>query len=195
MWKHRKIMLVAVGVGLAATLATATAAYATLPAGTKVTAALKSGTTMTFKGDIDSVPITVSCTSFSASAVTPKKPSDTVTLSAPPKVTGCTDSSGGTDTITTTGKWTLSVKGSKSPYTMTLTIPKAGAKFTSNIISGCTITAAPTKAAGVAGKYDGVNTDTVKNAPIPTKGTGCTSTTATTTATVVLSPSPGKPPF
>ncbi len=40
----------------------ATGAYASLPKGTTVTGALKSGTNMTFKGDIDSIPITVTCT-------------------------------------------------------------------------------------------------------------------------------------
>lgn len=193
MLRHRKPLVAALGVG-ALVFVTATAAWASLPAGTKVTGTLKSGTDMTFQGDIDSIPITVTCTSFTASGVVPKTPSYTVKLSAPPTISGCTDSSGGTDTIKTKGKWSL-VENSTSPYTMTLVIPKKGATFSSSVLPSCTITAAPSKAADVVGSYDGNDTDTVTNAAIPTKGSGCTSTTASTDATVVLSPAPGAPPF
>ena len=79
--------------------------------------------------------------------------------------------------------------------TLSLGIPKAGATFKSSILSGCTITAEPTAAGKVTGKYNGSNTDTVTNGSIPTKGTGCTSTTATTSETVVLSPAPKAPPW
>jgi hypothetical protein len=197
MSRHRRKLVVSLGAVAAALFITATAAYATLGPGVTVNAALKAGTKMVFAGNIDSVPITVSCTSFSGSGVTPSSPSDSVTLTGSPTISGCTDGSGGSDTIVTNtknGSWVLSVT-TKKPYKATLLIPKAGATFTSNIISGCTITAAPTKAAKVTGSYDGTNTDTVKNAKIKTKGTGCTSTTAKTTATVVLSPSPGAPPY
>jgi hypothetical protein len=168
-----------------------TAAYATLPAGTTITGSLKAGTDMTFKGDIDSIPITVSCTKFSAKGKVAKKASDTMKLSAPPAITGCTDSSGGTDTITTSGSWTLTI----AAKALTLGIPKAGATFKSSILPSCTITAEPSAAGGVKGTYNGSNTDKVTNAKIPTTGSGCTSTTATTTATVVLSPAPGAPPW
>jgi hypothetical protein len=194
MSRHRKMLMVTLGVVGVSVLAISTAAFASLGPNVTVTGALKSGTKMTFKGDIDSVPITVSCTSFSATGKTGSSPSDSVPLSSPPSITGCTDSLGGTDTITTNqtnGSWMLSVKGKA----MTLTIPKAGATFTSSVESGCTITAAPTKAAGVKGKYNDKNTDTVKNASIATSGSGCTSTSAKTSATVILTPAPGKPPW
>jgi hypothetical protein len=183
--------IVAIAGTVALVFGISTAAFASLPAGTTVTGSLKSGTDMTFKGDIDSIPITVSCTKFSASGKVPKKKSDTVTLSKPPTINGCTDSSGGTDTITTSGTWTLTI----AAKTLTLGIPKAGATFKSSILSSCTIIAEPSAAAGVKGKYNGKNTDTVTNAKIKTKGSGCTSTTATTTATVILSPAPGAPPW
>jgi hypothetical protein len=168
----------------------ATGAYASLPKGTTVTGSLKSGTAMTFKGDIDSIPITVSCTTFSASG-TVTKAKNTLPLSAPPTIKGCTDSSGGSDTVTTSGKWKITIAATK----MTLDAPKAGATFKSSILSGCTITAFPSAAGTVAGAYNGSNTDKVSGAAIPTKGAGCTSTTAKTTATVVLSPAPGAPPW
>jgi hypothetical protein len=201
MSRYKKILVVAMGIGMTAAVAVPSAYAArpnTLPAGTKVTGNLKSGTKMTFVGDIDGVPITVSCKTFTSSGTIPKKKNAlTVNLTKPPTISGCTDSLGGTDTVKTNGtngKWSLTLTKS-APYTMTLTIPKAGATFTSSIEAGCTITAAPTAAAGVAGSYDGTSTDTVKNASIPTSGSGCTSTSAKTSATVVLSPAPGPPPF
>jgi hypothetical protein len=154
--------MLALGAGLAGVVVTATAAYATLPGGTTVTASLKPGTNITFVGKINSVPITVTCTSFSASGQTPSPPSDTVTLANPPQITGCTDSTGGGDTIVTNqknGSWVLTGKGKKAPYKLTLLVPKAGATFTSNIIPGCVITAAPSKPGKVTGSYDGNNTD------------------------------------
>ena len=189
-----KMLVATLAVTAVAVLATATAAFASLGPNVTVTGALKSGTKMTFKGDIDSIPITVSCTNFSASGKTGSSPSTTVPLTAPPTINGCTDSLGGTDTINTNatnGNWSLSAKGKK----MTLNIPKAGATFTSSVLSGCTITAAPNGAIGVKGKYNDKNTDTVKNAKIATTGSGCTSTAASTSATVVLSPAPGKAPW
>lgn len=199
--RYKKILIVVLGLGMAAVVA-APNAYAsrprTLPAGTKVTGNLKSGTKMTFVGSIDGVPITVSCTKFTSTGKIPKgKKVLKVNLSAPPTISGCTDSLGGNDTVktnSTNGKWSLTMN-STAPYTMTLTIPMAGATFTSSIETGCTITAAPTAKAGVAGSYDGVSTDQVTKAPIPTSGAGCSSSAAKTTATVVLSPAPGPPPF
>jgi hypothetical protein len=180
--------------GIVATVAlvfgVATGAYASLPKGTTVTGSLKSGTNMTFKGDIDSIPITVSCTGFSAKG-TVTKAKDTLPLSSPPSITGCTDSSGGTDTVTTTGAWKITIAATK----LTLDAPKAGATFKSSILGGCTITAFPNAAGTVAGKYNGTNTDKVSNASVPTTGSGCTSTAAKTSATVVLSPAPGAPPW
>jgi hypothetical protein len=194
MLRHKKMLMVTLGIVVASVLAIPTAAFATLGPNVTVTGALKSGTKMTFKGNIDSIAITVSCTSFSATGKTGSSPSDSVTLSAPPSITGCTDSLGGTDTIATNqtnGSWVISDSGKN----MTLTIPEAGATFTSSVESGCTITAAPSGAAGVKGKYNEKNTDKVKNASIPTSGSGCTSTAAKTSATVILTPAPGKAPW
>jgi hypothetical protein len=196
--RYKRMLSVALALGVVGGLVTAGAAYATLPNNTPVTAALASGTDMTFIGSINGVSIDVSCTSFSGSGTTPSSPSDTVTLANPPVISGCTDSLEGNDTITTNqknGNWVLTGKGKKAPYKLTLTIPKAGATFSSSVLSSCVVTAAPKKAVKVTGKYDGVNTDTVSNAKIATAGTGCSSTTADTSATVVLSPSPGKLPF
>ena len=194
--RPRKMLVATLAVAAVAVLATATGAFASLGPGVTVTGTLKSGTDMTFKGDINSIPITVSCTNFTATGTTGSSPSSTVDLNSPPTINGCTDSLAGTDTITTNstnGSWKLSDKGKK----MTLTIPKAGATFTSSYFgNACVITAAPNAADPVKGKYNEKNTDTVKNAKVTTKGAGCTSTaTAATSGTVVLSPAPGKPPW
>jgi hypothetical protein len=187
-----------VGVVLLATPAVSYSAANSLPAGTKVTGKLKKGTDMTFAGTIDGVGITVTCTSFVASGKVPKAGATEVPLSAPPKITGCTDSLGGTDTIkdnSTNGKWTLTAD-TTAPYTITLTIPKAGATFSSNALPTCVITAAPSKPDPITGSYnDTAGTVTVKKGPIPTSAAGCTATAATTSATIVLTPNPGPPPF
>lgn len=200
---HMKTLIAAVGV-VAFVVASAAVSYAssatrpnTLPAGTKVTAALKAGTKMTFQGDIDGISVDVACTTFSGSATIPAGSPYTMNLAKPPTISGCTVS--GTKatikTNQTNGQWSLSVTSTK-PYTLTLTMPQAGATFTDQtLVANCTITAAPTAAQGIPGKYNGKNTDKVKNAPIPTSGSGCTSTTATTSATVVFTPKPGAPPF
>ena len=56
---HLKKTIFAIVATMALVFGIATAAYASLPNGTTVTGNLKSGTDVTFAGDIDSVPITV----------------------------------------------------------------------------------------------------------------------------------------
>ena len=167
-------------------------ASATLPAGTVVKASLKTGTNMVFNGAIDSIPITVTCTKLLGKR---QGPVDAIGLGAScrlrPQIAGCTDNSGGTDTITTSGTWKLS----ETSTTQKLKIPQDGATFTSSVLPGCTVTAAPSGAVKMKGSYNDSNTVTVTNAPIPTSGSGCTSATATTTGTIVEKPAPGPPPF
>jgi hypothetical protein len=201
MSSYKKVLMAVMGVGMAAFVAVPIASAArpnSLPAGTKVTGALKSGTDMIFDGTINGVGIKVTCSSFSASGKVPSGSPYTVTLATPPKISGCHDSLDGNDTIKTNqtnGKWTLT-ETSTTPYKMALGIPKAGATFTSSVLSSCVITAEPSSAGSVSGSYNTkTGTDTVKSAKIPTTGSGCTSSTAKTSATVVLTPNPGAPPF
>ncbi|HMK96099.1 MAG TPA: hypothetical protein VK425_01060 [Acidimicrobiales bacterium] len=197
MLRHQKALVIAAGAGLAATVCSATAAYATLPAGTRVTAALAKGTKLVFEVDIDTLAMTAACTSFSFSAVIPKTASGSIRLRVPPTTQGCTDSLGGTDAITANqanGKWILSVTKS-SPYRLTLSIPKAGLTFESSFLSGCRVTAAPNRRVRLTGSYDGTYTEFTL-APVPIMATGCTSgAIATVTVTEVFNPSPGEPPF
>jgi hypothetical protein len=196
----KKIAIVALGVGVAV-LATPSIGYSStssLPAGTVVKGKLATGTKMIFKGAIDNVAITVTCTAFRSTGKVPSTPKYTVYLESPPKITGCTDSLGGTDTITnnhTNGEWRLA-ENKTAPYTMALTIPKDGSTFFSSVLPSCVITVAPTAAAPVTGAYnDTTGTVTVTKGPIPVTGSGCSATTATVNATIVLTPNPGAPPF
>jgi hypothetical protein len=183
-------------VGAAAALmvmGTASAVYASVSPGTTIKAALVASTDMTFAGQISGVPVTVSCTKFSDKVKT--KAGETKSVDIPPaKISGCTDTLGGTDTIktnATNGSWQLTVN--KSGSTVDLVIPKAGATFTSSVLSGCVITAEPTKSGKVAGAYSSsAGTDTVTNATIPVKGNSvCSATTSSTSAKVQFSPNPG----
>lgn len=188
-----------VGVALAGAVITAatvqasatTVRHFTTPApGTTITGNLKTGTKMLLKGSINGIPITVSCTKFTGIGKAPKT-GLTITIS-PPTFGGCTDTLGGKDTVKpnqTNGKWKVTETipvGNKD--TVSLTIPMAGATFSSSLVPGCVITAAPSIAAKVTGPYDNVNTVTVTASPIKVSAAGCSATTATVTATVVFSP-------
>jgi hypothetical protein len=164
-------------------------------------ASLKPGTTVTgtskhvvFKGSIDGVGITVTCTGFKDSGTLTKSDKTSMSVGRP-SFSGCTDSLNGKDTITTTGSWKLSVN--KSGSTVSLVIPKDGATFVSSALKSCKVIAAPNKPAPVSGSYSS-SAGTVKstNANIPVKGSGCSATAASETATITFSPKPGKiPPF
>jgi hypothetical protein len=205
--KGKRIAVAAIGIsvllgGTASTVyavsGTDTGDHFSLPAGTVVTGGLKAGTVFTAKGTIDAIPITVTCTTFSTSG---KIPASGLKIKiAPPTISGCTDTSGGTDIVSTNqtnGKWSLSevdVTGTgdnsepNSGDKAKLKIPKAGATFTSSVLSGCVVTVAPTAAASVTGTYDDTNTMTFTNVSFPTGGNNVCSTSATSTssATEVL---------
>lgn len=176
-----------------AVLAVSSGAGASVKPGTKIKG---SSNDVQFQGTINGVQITVTCTSFKDTATVTSGANKTLDIPAP-KITGCTDTLGGTDTIktnSTNGKWELTTTNGS---TLTLVIPKAGAVFSSNVLSSCKITAAPTKAAKVTGTYSSSSgTDTVTGANIPVKGSGCTATKSSITSTVTFTPNPGTiPPF
>jgi hypothetical protein len=208
--KGKKITVAAVGVFvlLGATASTVyavsntdTGDHFSLPAGTVVTGNLKAGTDFTANGIIDGGSIIVTCTTFSTTGTVPA--SGLKIKIAPPTISGCTDSLGGTDTVNTNqtnGKWSLKeldVAGTgdnSEPNTgdkAKLTIPKAGATFQSSIFgSACVIVVEPTAAGSVKGTYDDVNTMTfskVSFATAPSASSVCTAgSTATSSATEVL---------
>jgi hypothetical protein len=155
------------------------------------------GTATNFKaiGQINGLPVTVTCTSSTLTATTPATGLGPVTVK--PTFTGCRDSFGGTDTVKIFGTWKLTFVDVANDEAQTepnagdklqVTIPKAGATFQSSIVSGCVITVAPTAPFSFSSKYDDVSKSTV-NVKLPVSGSGCSSSpTSTTTATYTLSP-------
>ena len=187
---HKKVFVVAIA-STALVFGMAASASASLKPGTKVNGTSKH---VVFKGSINGVAITVTCSSFKDSG-TVKSGDKTSMPVSPPRITGCHDSLGGTDTIKTSGSWKLTVNSSGK--TVSLVIPKDGATFTSSVLKSCKVIAAPTKPASVPGAYSSSD-GTVKSvsAKIPVKGSGCTASSTTETATITLSPDPHKiPPF
>jgi hypothetical protein len=151
------------------------------PANTAFTAT-NSGN-VTFKGSIIGINITVTCTSSSISGTTPAS-GLTLNLSGPPSFSGCRDSFGGTDTVTTSGTWGLVANGTGSQ--LSLTVPSGGVKFKSSFLSGCTITAG---GATINAAYDNVSKATFTNQSVPASGSGCSAgSTATVNATYITSP-------
>lgn len=158
------------------------------PASTAFTAS-NSGN-ITFNGSLDGVSYTVTCTSSSLTATTPASGLGPVTLTNPPSFSGCTDNHGGTDTIMTSGTWTLkfidlandegisigsttdepAMHAGHSGDSLQITIPAGGGVFTTTALRGCTLT---TKATTITGAYDDVNTVTFSGATINVSASGC----------------------
>jgi hypothetical protein len=190
------VVAMSVPLGLAAvgTAGAATTPHRASATTYTVTAALKKATVMTLAGTVESLPITVSCKTFAASGTTTSTTllNVKVTLTKSPTISSCKDSDGGTDTVKTSGKWTVEeTKSGKTTY-LTLTIPKGGATFSSTLLTGCTIDAAPSTAAPVKGTFVSsgtlAGTDTVKKVAVPVKAAGpCSSgSTSSISSTVVL---------
>jgi hypothetical protein len=189
----KKLAFIAMS-AIAGTFGTVAMAGASVAPGTTIVGTSNS---VTFKGTINGIEITVTCTSFKDSAVVTAGANKSIDIPAP-TITGCTDSLTGTDTITTNttnGSWELKTNGKGNK--LSLVIPKAGATFSSSVLSSCVVTAAPTAAVKVKGTYSSsAGTDTTNNVAIAVKGTGCTATSSSITTTVTFSPNPGTiPPF
>jgi hypothetical protein len=171
----------------------ATGAHVSPPNKT-VKVALKAGTQTTFTGKVGPATVTQHCTSSTDSFKTPARGLGPVKV-ANPTFAGCTDSLGGTDTVTTNstnGNWTEKFL---SKSRVQLTIPKAGATVTSSlpVVAGCVITVAPSGPAKIVGAYNNKNTTTFKNASLPASTSakcpgGAAKGTATYSATYVSTP-------
>jgi hypothetical protein len=168
------------------------------PASTTVKASLIAGGNAVFTGTVSGVTVTSTCKVSSTTFKTPAHGLGPVTTSNP-VFTSCTDSLGGTDTVrtnSTNGTWKATfidvandeakeVLGDK----LRLTIPKAGATIVSSVLSTCKITVAPSGPANAVANYNDVNRAGLNKAPIPTSGTGCTtSATGSFSAIYILSP-------
>ena len=202
---HKKLAVAAslativVGVGTGMAFAAGDTDDNISPASTNITAS--NTTNITFKGTINGIGITVTCTASSISGTTPATGLGPVNVNNP-SFTGCKDTFGGTDTVTTNstnGHWQLTFIDStasgeetqaepNSGDKLQITIPKAGATFKSSILPGCTITAAPSGPANVSGAYDDVSTLTITNASIPVSGAGCSASSSSMSGTYKSNP-------
>jgi hypothetical protein len=192
-------MVAAIGIGTAAASVAAgdTDDHFNVAAGTVISG---SGS-FTGSGTFGGVAITIKCTSITASGKAPSK-GLTVTLSAPPVISGCTDTLGGTDTITTSGTWKIAEVDLANDETGTepnatgdkgkIIIPMDGATFQSSIDPACVVTVAPTASASITGSYNDAGKAVIKNKKVPVSpGASCpsgTGTTGTLSSTLTLSP-------
>lgn len=195
-FRPMKLAIVALGAG-AMVLGTTGIVAASVPPNTTIKGALAPSTTMQFQGTISGIATTVTCTGFKAKGKVVA--GDTTKMDIPPvKITGCTDSLGGTDTVKTNdthGSWELTTSGTN---TLNLVVPKEGATFTTSALAGCVITVAPTTPQNIAGVYSSsAGSDTVTNSSFKVKGNSiCSASSSTASATVDFTPNPGTiPPF
>jgi hypothetical protein len=158
------------------------------PANTAVTST--NTTNITFKGTINFLPITVTCTSSTMKFTTPASGLGPVNLTTSPTYSGCTDTLGGTDTVTTSGTWTITYVDAANDSTasepqtsgdsLNIVMPKDGATFTSTAVSSCVVTASPNGTTTISATYnESTGVATITNASIPTSGSGCTSSSST----------------
>ena len=161
------------------------------PASTPVTATLAPGTNATFDATVSGQPVTVTCTTSSLSAVTPAT-GFLFTKVTRPTFSGCTDSLGGTDTVVTSGKWTLKFRdaaadeskgepGVVARSTVTtsgdglgLSVPPGGITLTPSTFPTCNVIVSPGVRTPVHAAYDDINTATINGASLPAAAdSGC----------------------
>ncbi|MFF4849837.1 hypothetical protein [Streptomyces sp. NPDC001194] len=170
---------------------TATAAPAPLAGSTTVTPAGHSfKATLSGKATLKAGSVTVTCTVSVSTGTVPAAPGNQNASGpvsspiSPPTYSSCTSSVWGvTPTVTTSGAWSVSMQNG-SPITATMTVPTGGLVVQTSGLATCTVTAAPTAPANVAGSWaNGAPPSlTFTNASVPvtvTGGFGCpTSATA-----------------
>jgi hypothetical protein len=175
---------VVVGLGTGVAFAAGDTDDSISPASTAFTA--NNSTNIVFKGNVNGFPVTVTCKNSSISGSTPASGLGPVNINNP-TFSGCTDSLGGTDTITTNstnGHWQLTFLDStatgeetqtepNSGDSLQVTIPKGGATFTSTALPGCVITVTVTVTVIITGTYDDVSIVVFTNVSISVKGAGC----------------------
>jgi len=172
-------------------------AGASVPPGTKLK---ETASQVKFTDTINGVPVTVDCGGQAAPGFT-----DTAVVDAgddrslpvgDPRITGCFDTLGGHDVITSSGKWKLLVNGTGRK--LAFVIPKRGLTLTTSVQATCKVVAAPSAPVTLSGTYSSSSgTDTVMNGSVAVKGSGCTAESPMrVTLTATLSPNPGQiPPF
>ncbi|MFE3580103.1 hypothetical protein [Streptomyces vinaceus] len=164
---------------------TATAAPAPLAGSTTVTPAGHSfKAALSGKATLKAGSVTVTCTVSVSTGTVPAAPGNQNASGpvsspiSPPTYSSCTSSIPGvTPTVTTSGSWSVSMQNG-SPITATMTVPVGGLVVHTTGLATCTVTAAPTAPANVAGTWvNGAPPSlTFTNASVPvtvTGGFGC----------------------
>ncbi|WP_330299787.1 hypothetical protein [Streptomyces sp. NBC_00503] len=148
--------------------------------------------TLSGKATLKAGSVTVTCTVSVSTGAVPAAPGNQNASGpvsspiSPPTYSSCTSSIPGvTPTVTTSGAWSVSMQNG-SPVTATMTVPTGGLVVHTTGLAVCTVTAAPSGPAGVAGSWaNGAPSSlTFANASVPvtvTGGFGCpTSATSST---------------
>ncbi|MEU9175362.1 hypothetical protein AB0C90_00555 [Streptomyces sp. NPDC048550] len=164
---------------------TATAASSPLAGSTTVTPAGHSfKATLSGKATLKAGSVTVTCTVSVSTGTVPAAPGNQNAAGpvsspiSPPTYSSCTSSVWGvTPTVTTSGSWSVSMQDG-SPITATMTVPVGGLVVQTSGLATCTVTAAPSAPANVAGTWtNGAPPSlTFANASVPvtvTGGFGC----------------------
>ncbi|MFE9258140.1 hypothetical protein [Streptomyces sp. NPDC006879] len=124
--------------------------------------------------------VTVTCRTSTTAGAVPSAPDNhapagpVTSAVAPPTYGSCTASLPGvTPTVTSSGDWTVSMQHGQ-PVTGSLTVPTQGLVLKTTGLASCTVTAAPTAPAAVAGTWTNAAPSTLVfvNATVPVKVTG-----------------------
>ncbi|WP_046776682.1 hypothetical protein [Streptomyces yangpuensis] len=132
------------------------------------------------KATLKAGSVTVTCTVSVSTGTVPAAPGNSNPAGpvsspiSPPTYSSCTSSMPGvTPTITTSGAWAVSMQDG-APITATMTVPAGGLVLKTTGLASCTVTAAPTAPASVAGTWANGSPSslTFTNASVPVKVTG-----------------------
>ncbi|AQT75597.1 MULTISPECIES: hypothetical protein [Streptomyces] len=132
------------------------------------------------KATLKAGSVTVTCTVSVSTGTVPAAPGNSNPAGpvsspiSPPTYSSCTSSMPGvTPTVTTSGAWAVSMQDG-SPITATMTVPTGGLVLKTTGLASCTVTAAPTAPASVAGTWvnGSPSSLTFTNASVPVKVTG-----------------------
>jgi hypothetical protein len=180
-------------VGAGVVLASAPTDKDITPANSNQSAALKKGSAFKGSASVDHISATISCKSATFTFTTPATGYGPMDISTP-VTTSCKDNFGGTDTVTpnnTNGSWSVTLANTKTKNggTLEMTIPTAGATFTSTLVKGCTGILSPTGPTTLTGVYNDKNQVVFTSQKVAITGSGCSVTgTAKVSATFVFSP-------
>ncbi|MFE7182221.1 hypothetical protein [Streptomyces erythrochromogenes] len=132
------------------------------------------------KATLKAGSVTVTCTVSVSTGTVPAAPGNNNPAGpvsspiSPPTYSSCTSSMPGvTPTVTTSGAWAVSMQDG-APITATMTVPTGGLVLKTTGLASCTVTAAPTAPANVAGTWvnGSPSSLTFTNASVPVKVTG-----------------------